>query len=114
MENINVCEDCDHDPPVHPADQHVVGEAHPAPELETRVGHLSHQTTTFQLTHGGQLSYIPVNRYLVGNFSSGWVLAKEPVSLRPYFPLLKNGAQLHLHQTWASFPLPPEDCKIGV
>ena len=28
---------------VHPADQHVVGEAHPAPELQAGVGHLGYE-----------------------------------------------------------------------
>ena len=47
------------DSPVEPADQHLVSEAHPSPELEAGVCDLPHQSPALQLAHGGQLGHIP-------------------------------------------------------
>ena len=44
---------------VEATDLNLVGEAHPAPVLETGVGHLPHQPPTLQLAHGSQLGNIP-------------------------------------------------------
>ena len=49
----------EYDLPVHPTDQNLVGEAHPAPELEAGVRHLPHQPPALQLAHRGQLGHVP-------------------------------------------------------
>ena len=46
---------------VEATDQNLVGEAHPPPVLETGVSHLSHQSSTLQLAHAGQLGHISSN-----------------------------------------------------
>ena len=46
-------------PPVVSADQNIVGEAHPSPELEAGVRNLPHQSPALQLAHRGQLGHIP-------------------------------------------------------
>ncbi len=43
---------------VHPADLHLRGVAHPAPELERAVHQFPAKTPALQLAHGGQLGHI--------------------------------------------------------
>ena len=50
---------CEPEVPVEPADQHLVSEAHPSPELEAGVCNLPHKSPALQLAHGGQLGHVP-------------------------------------------------------